>query len=94
MERKTTGQQGKQKNKNRMPMNAKLKKNEYPFSFYADDQVEQMRGLLANYWSERLDGETMAEVLLVGNEGYDKLDRETLIVEFESIYGENFFGQD
>ena len=75
-------------------MNVKLKKNEYPFSFYADDHVEQMREMLANYWSERLDGEAIAKILLTGNEGYDKLDRGTLIVEFESVFGDEFFWKD
>jgi len=70
-------------------MNAKFQENNY-----ADDQLEQMKEMLSEYWSERLDGEAIAAILLAGNEGYDKLGKEILTQEFESVFGENYFGRD
>ena len=70
-------------------MNVKFLENNY-----ADDQVERMRAMLSNYWSEHLEEEVVAAILLAGNEGYDNLDKKTLIQEFESVFGENFFGGD
>ena len=70
-------------------MNVKFQGNNY-----ADDQLEQMRGMLSEYWSERLDGEVIAAILLAGNEGYEKVGKETLTQEFESVFGENYFGRD
>jgi hypothetical protein len=71
-------------------MNVKFLEN----NFYADDQIEQMRTLLSEYWSDHLEGEVIAAILLTGNEGYDNLDKETLIQEFESVFGEDYFGED
>ena len=72
----------------------KARKVEPCSSFYAEDQVEQMRTMLAQYWAEHLDGEAFAAILLVGNECYDNLDAKTLTQEFESVFGENHFGRD
>jgi len=72
----------------------KAQKVEPCSSFYAEDQVEQMRAMLAQYWAEHLDGEAFAAILLAGNEGYNNLNVETLIQEFESVFGENYFGRD
>ena len=70
-------------------MNVKFQENNY-----ADDQLEQMKKMLSEYWSERLDGGRIAEILLVGNVGYSNLNKQALIREFESVFGENFFGRD
>ena len=53
-----------------------------------------MRAMLSQYWSERLDGEVIAAILLAGNEGYDNLDKKDLVQEFESVFGENYFSGD
>lgn len=73
-------------------MNEKSQKNKH--GFYAENQIEDMRELLSNYWAENLDGEAVASILLLGNEGYNGMDKETLIEEFESVFGKNFFGRD
>ena len=92
MERKTTGQKRKQKNKNRRPMNVKLQENKH--GFYAEDHLERMGEMLAEYWSQHLDGEAVEVVLFEGNDGYKNLPKEALIHEFESVFGENYFSQD
>ena len=75
-------------------MNAKSQEDESLLSFYADDQIERMRAMLSQYWSERLDGEVIAAILLAGNAGYDNLDKKDLVQEFESVFGENYFSGD
>ena len=55
-------------------------------NFYAGDQVEQMRKILSDYWSENLDGDAIASILLVGNEGYEQTSEEELVKEFESVF--------
>jgi len=62
--------------------------------FYADNQVEQMPKLLADYWAGELDGETITSILLSGNEGYEKLNKDSLINEFETVFGEDYFWND
>jgi hypothetical protein len=100
MEQKITGARRKQRKNAKLLMNTKSQKSrkaqklEPCSSFYAEDQVGQMRKMLAQYWAERLDGEAIAAILLVGNEGYDSLDVRTLTQEFESVFGENHFGRD
>ena len=63
-------------------------------NFYAEDQVGQMRKILSNYWSENLDGDAIASVLLMGNEGYENTSEKELVKEFESVFGENYFSGD
>ena len=62
--------------------------------FYAEDQIERMPKILAEYWAENLDGEAIASILLMGNEGYEKTKKEALLDEFESVFGENYFWED
>lgn len=61
---------------------------------YAEDQIEQMPIMLSDYWTEKLEGSTFSEMLLHGNVGYQNLNKETLIEEFEFIFGENHFWSD
>jgi hypothetical protein len=61
---------------------------------YASDQIEQMRVALAEYWSENLAGAQMQEILYAGSEGYKNLKEDTLIEEFELVFGENYFWED
>ena len=75
-------------------MNVKSQGKKSPLNFYAEDQVERMKKMLSEYWAEHLNGETIAEILMRGNVGYDNLNKQALIREFESVYGENFFGRD
>jgi len=90
MEQKTTGQKIKtERNKKNL-----MKKESQVIDFYAEDQVEQVREILADYWSERLDGDAVASILLTGNEGYKNTNKETLLEEFESIFGEGYFSGD
>jgi hypothetical protein len=63
-------------------------------SFYAEDQVEQMKKMLSDYWSENLDGDAIASILLMGNEGYRWCSGGALIEEFESVFGEDYFSGD
>jgi len=100
MEQKIFGQkikqikQIKQKKKSENLMNVKSQESESLLNFYADDQIKRMREMLSQYWSERLDGEVITAILLAGNEGYDNLDERTLVQEFESVFGENYFSGD
>ena len=75
-------------------MKPKSQRKKSPLNFYADDQEERMKKMLSEYWAERLDGETIAKILMGGNVGYENLNKQALIREFESVYGENFFGRD
>ena len=100
MEQKTIGQKtkGKKIKKNLM----KKKSQEVDFdsayknciNFYAEDQVGQMRKMLSDYWSENLDGDAIASVLLMGNEGYENTSEKELVKEFESVFGEDYFSGD
>ena len=93
-EQKIFGQKIESKKKSKNPMNVKSQESESLLNFYADDQIERMRAMLSQYWSERLDGEVIAAILLAGNEGYDNLDKKDLVQEFESVFGENYFSGD
>ena len=70
------------------------KKSQEIDRFYADNQIEQMPKLLADYWAGEVDGETIASILLSGNEGYEKLNKDSLIEEFETVFGEDYFWAD
>ena len=102
MGQKIIGLKRKRKKIVKPPMNAKSQKakttgphpTQYGCPFYAEDQLSQMRVMLPKYWAERLDGEVIESILLGGNEGYENLEEESLIQEFESIFGENYFAQD
>ena len=65
-----------------------------PTTQYADDQIEQMRVALANYWVENLEGEVLSDMLLHGCGGYNEMSKETLIEEFEFVFGDNYFWDD
>jgi len=75
-------------------MKKKSQKADFDSAFYAEDQVEQMKKMLSDYWSENLDGDAIASVLLVGNEGYKHTSEKELIEEFESVFGEGYFSGD
>lgn len=62
--------------------------------FYAENQIERMPKMLAEYWAGNLDGDTIASILLMGNEGYEKTSKEALLDEFETVFGEDYFGGD
>ena len=62
--------------------------------FYAEDHIERMPKMLAEYWAENLDGDTVASILLMGNEGYETTNEEALIDEFETVFGEDYFWGD
>ena len=92
--RRITGPTRKLKKQSENPMNAKSQESRSLPNFYADDQIEQMKKMLSEYWAEHLNGETIAEILMGGNVGYDNLNKQALIREFESVFGENYFGRD
>ena len=94
MEKRTTGRKLKPEKKSKPLMNVKSQKNNPLKVFYSDDQVDRMREIFSEYWSERIDGETIADILLSGNEGYKDMNKKDLIEEFESIFEENYFGRD
>ena len=62
--------------------------------FYSEDQMERMPKMLSEYWAGNLDGDAIASILLMGNEGYELTDKEALLDEFETVFGENYFSQD
>lgn len=94
MGQKTSGRKRKLEKRSKKLMNVKSQKNRSLLNFYADDQVERMKKMLSEYWAEHLNGETIAEILMGGNVGYDNLNKQALIREFESVFGENYFGRD
>ena len=53
-----------------------------------------MPKMLAEYWAENLDGDTIASILLMGNEGYENTNKEALVDEFETVFGEDYFWGD
>ena len=61
---------------------------------YASDQVEQMRTALAEHWSENLAGAQLIELLYTGSDGYKSMEEDTLIEEFELVFGSNYFWKD
>ena len=92
MEQKTTGGKIKPRKTDENLMRKKSQKVKN--NFYADNQVEQMRTMLADYWAENIDGDTIADILLMGNKGYEKTNKEVLTEEFETVFGENYFSRD
>ena len=91
MGQKTIGQKirGKRYKKNLMK-----KKSLIVDRFYSEDQMERMPKMLSEYWAGNLDGDAIASILLMGNEGYELTDKEALLDEFETVFGENYFSQD
>ena len=94
MEQKTTGQKTKGERNRENLMKKKSQEVDLGSSFYAEDQVEQMKKMLSDYWSENLDGDAIASILLMGNKGYSSSSGKTLIEEFESVFGEGYFSGD
>tara|TARA_B100000131_G_scaffold245343_1_gene238112 strand:+ start:488 stop:706 length:219 start_codon:yes stop_codon:yes gene_type:complete len=70
------------------------KKSQEIDRFYADNQIEQMPKLLADYWAGEIDGDSIACILLSGNEGYKNINKDSLIEEFETVFGEDYFWGD
>ena len=61
---------------------------------YSGDQLESIRGTLAEYWIDEMPEDALKEVLLKGCKGYEKMDEENLVEEFEEIFGEEHFDND
>ena len=61
---------------------------------YSSDQIEKMRDALADYWIDEMPEDSIKELLLNGCEGYTKMEEETLIEEFEEVFGDEYFDND
>jgi hypothetical protein len=61
---------------------------------YSSDQLEKMREALAEYWINEMPEDSIKELLLNGCEGYAKMEEETLVEEFEEVFGDEYFDND
>ena len=61
---------------------------------YSGAQLEKMREALAEYWINEMPEDSIKEILLNGCEGYNKVEEETLVEEFEEVFGDEYFIDD